>query len=113
MRPQPHVVVDIYTTCNAFLIENRSVRAFVFMVSSDEIGIGSNQRIFTKSYLASRKNLAVKTNVRTIINNDVTVFATENRVATDEDPVSNRNPYIGRAFGIEDTSIINDNVVSN
>src|SRR5438552_5766176 len=83
------------------------------MVAADQITKGGDQRVATNPNAAGRKNLAVESHIGAIGNLDVSVLARKNRIAADEHARTDPNADVRFPFGIEQTVIVDDDVVAD
>jgi len=111
MGAEPGMVVDFDPARGPALVEHRDVGAVVQVVAADEIRVGRDQHLLPDAHARRRKNLDVEPQVGVVVDDDVAVFAAQNRVAADEGPRADLDAAVVGAFRVEAAVVVDDHVV--
>ena len=83
------------------------------MVTPNQIDIRRQQDVAAHHHPARRKEFAVETDVRAVVEFDVAVLARQNGIASDKHPRANANASIRGALGVQKAVVIDHDVVGN
>jgi hypothetical protein len=85
MGAEPDVVVYVDAPCGSALLENGDVNAIVQVITANQIGVRGHQDALANADTGGGEDLAVESEVGVVLDDDVAVLATQDRVASDED----------------------------
>ncbi len=83
------------------------------MIAADEVDVRGEQRAGADNDPAGREHFAIEPDVGAVADLDVAVLARQDGVAPDEDAAPDPDAGVGVAFRVEETVVVDDDVVAD
>src|SRR5262245_8823152 len=109
---QPRSGSDLYAARRTSLLQDRTVGIREVVIAADQVAVRGQQRVPADADTARREQFAVEPDVCPVLDVDITVLARQNRVASYEHALSDRDAAIRVSFGVEQAVVVDHDVVS-